>query len=531
MKNWKVTLLGFFIILALTLILRLYNLDSLPIFADEAIYIRWAQVMRAEPTLRFLPLSDGKQPLFMWSIIPSFKLFSDPLVAGRVVSVVTGMGTLVGIFVLSVLLFAPKKLRLLKDLKLLRKETQTINIGLMAALFYAISSFSVFFDRMALADSMLAMLCLWFIIFYYLTVVTLRLDLAMIAGFFLGAAFITKSPALFIALIAPILWLFVDWKKERLKIQLVILSFLSLVTYFLSLAIYNILRLGPNFHLLKSRTGDYVHPLSHVFSSPLDPFRSYIDRSFEYLLILGPWMLVVLGILGILFTSKNYLRQKVLLLALFIIPILVVSEFSKTMTARYIYFTLPYFYILAASAFLTSKRLVFNISRLLMVTFVLIGGYRSLQLISNPADAALPRSERSGYLEEWTAGTGIKEASDIIREYNLQNPNNKVVVGTEGYFGTLPDGLQVYLNDLPEVTVIGVGTDFTKIPSSLIESRDFGNKTYLLVNSSRFKHNEDEFDELGLIIVEKWQKADRPEGIRERVQHGKYDLLYLLELN
>jgi len=40
-------------------ILRLPNLTLQPIFADEAIYIRWAQVMRAESTLRFLPLSDG----------------------------------------------------------------------------------------------------------------------------------------------------------------------------------------------------------------------------------------------------------------------------------------------------------------------------------------------------------------------------------------------------------------------------------------------------------------------------------------
>ena len=58
---------------------RLYQLTLLPVFADEAIYIRWAQVMKAESTLRFLPLSDGKQPLFMWSVIPFFKLFSDQI--------------------------------------------------------------------------------------------------------------------------------------------------------------------------------------------------------------------------------------------------------------------------------------------------------------------------------------------------------------------------------------------------------------------------------------------------------------------
>src|SRR3989344_9342987 len=83
-------------IIALFFLLRLPNLTLQPIFADEAIYIRWAQVMRAEPTLRFLPLSDGKTPLFMWMMIPFFKVFEDPLYAGRFLSVLSGYLTLLG---------------------------------------------------------------------------------------------------------------------------------------------------------------------------------------------------------------------------------------------------------------------------------------------------------------------------------------------------------------------------------------------------------------------------------------------------
>ena len=71
-----------FVILLLAAALRLWNLNSLPIFADESIYVRWAQVMRAEPSLRFLPLSAGKQPFYMWLMIPALKLFTDPLLAG-----------------------------------------------------------------------------------------------------------------------------------------------------------------------------------------------------------------------------------------------------------------------------------------------------------------------------------------------------------------------------------------------------------------------------------------------------------------
>ena len=61
-------------ILLIAVILRFSYPNSLPVFADESIYIRWAQIMRSEATLRFLPLSDGKQPLFMWAAIPFLKI-------------------------------------------------------------------------------------------------------------------------------------------------------------------------------------------------------------------------------------------------------------------------------------------------------------------------------------------------------------------------------------------------------------------------------------------------------------------------
>jgi len=204
-KNWKLEIIREWrhaviiglVILFIALFLRLYNLTYLPIFVDEAIYIRWAQVMRAESTLRFLPLSDGKQPLFMWSIIPFLKIFSDPLFAGRFLSVLTGLGTMVGIFALVYYLFESRK------------------AALVASFIYAISPFSVFFDRMVLVDSMLTMFGVWTFFFGVLTAKTLRLDFAMITGFSL----LTKSPALFFAILLPTTWILSDWPKTKTLIN------------------------------------------------------------------------------------------------------------------------------------------------------------------------------------------------------------------------------------------------------------------------------------------------------------------------
>src|SRR3990167_7674400 len=133
-KEWKGTILAGILIFILGFGLRLYHLNLLPIFGDEAIYIRWAQIMRADPALRFVPLSDGKQPLQMWSMIPFLKIFTDPLFAGRLLSVLAGIATIVGVFLVTKLLFKSQK------------------IALIASSITAISPFMVFFDRMALVE-------------------------------------------------------------------------------------------------------------------------------------------------------------------------------------------------------------------------------------------------------------------------------------------------------------------------------------------------------------------------------------------
>ena len=95
---------NFFRFLILILISFLYffsrfqNLTSIPVFGDEAIYIRWAQIIQTEDTLRFIPQTDGKQPLFMWINAATLKIINDPLVAGRMISIFAGFGLVLALF-------------------------------------------------------------------------------------------------------------------------------------------------------------------------------------------------------------------------------------------------------------------------------------------------------------------------------------------------------------------------------------------------------------------------------------------------
>ncbi len=486
------------VLLAIGFLVRIISLTKLPIFADEAIYIRWSQVMRAEETLRFLPLSDGKQPLFMWLTIPFLKVFSNPLFAGRFVSVLAGTGTLLGILVLSFLLFRSKK------------------VSFVGGLMYLISPYSFFFDRMALVDSLLSFFGIWTVVFCILTVKKLRLDLAMITGFFLGGALLTKSPGLFFSLLIPLLVFFAPLKgRSKNNISLLIrLAAYFTVIYLIGYGFYNILRLGPNFHLIASRNLDYVFPIKHIFEDPLNPFLGNFKAWLSWIYYLAPGVLVLFLPFSLYYLLRKDYLKLLILAALIIIPLGSEFEYAKVFTARYVLFTIPFLIILASSAFLSESKVIKNILWVILGVFVIFSLAQDFLFLTNPEKAFLPSEERSGYLEGWTAGTGIAETADYLRASYLKNPNQQIVVGTEGYFGTLPDGLEIYLNDLPQIKVLGVGLNLTKLPESLSRSDKSGNPTYLVINNIRLNLDPARNN---LKLINSFPKAQKPNGSIEKL--------------
>src|SRR3989344_3822794 len=159
--NLKDILLGFGLV-ALFFLSRIIYLDKLPIFSDEGIYIHWARIAWHDASWRFISLTDGRQPLQTWGTIPFLKLFPQNLLfGGRMFSVAKGF-----------------------------------------------TSFFLFYDRIALADSAVNAGFIWILFFSILVVRTLRLDLALLFGIIAGMAMLTKSSVrLFIMLsaFAPIL--------------------------------------------------------------------------------------------------------------------------------------------------------------------------------------------------------------------------------------------------------------------------------------------------------------------------------------
>ncbi len=495
-KENKLSIILSLLIFILYFAFRLPNLTLQPIFADEAIYIRWAQVMKAEPTLRFISLTDGKTPLFMWAMIPFFKVFNDPLVAGRFLSVLSGFVTLLGVLFLGWKFFKPK-------------------VGLWAAFLIAITPFAVFFDRMALVDSMLAAFSIWSLNLGLLLVKYQRVDLAMFLGYALGGGLLTKTPGMFNILALPVTLVTFSWLDHKRQSKLVKLFALWILALGITFVIYNMLRLGPGFSNLTSRNQDYVFSPLELVGRPLDPFIPHLhDLADWFPKLFTPIILVfIFAGAALAFMKKN--RYVIAILLWLLVPLTIECFLLRTFTARYILSSIPPMLFLAGWAISEITALIkLKTSVLVSALIILLSAWplvTNYYLLTAPEKADLPRSERSGYLEGWTAGYGFPE---IAKYLTNQSKNGLVIVGTEGFFGTLPDGLQIYLDKYGhsvdkehQVLIVGSKAEISEElrKSALIQP------TFFVANRAEFLGQEN------IQLIKAFPKVKKPDGTTNNI--------------
>jgi len=357
----------------------------------------------------------------------------------------------------------------------------------------------------------LSMFGVWSMVFAVLTAKYLRLDTAMLAGFALGGALLTKSPGIFFLIFFPATFFLANLPKYFIGLEFLKLAGLWIVSGIIGYGLYNILRLGPEFHMINLRNQDYVFPLSHALTNPWDPLQFRVKEIIEWFWALVPMTSLLAAVGAIILGWKKHWRVFLPLLAWLLVPLVVQAEYAKVFTARYLLFTIPPLFILAALG-ITSVKLKTKTFWVVVALVSLPSLYIDYLFLTAPQKAPLPRVERSGYLELWTAGTGIREVAQFIKVEHEKDPNTQIVVGTEGYFGTLPDGLMIYVADIPKVVVTGVGLSISTVSDSLYEAKKAGNKVYLVVNTSRLEVKP---EQLGYNMLASYPKAMQPSGMTE----------------
>ncbi len=450
---------------------------------DEAIYSYWAQVALNDPANRFISLEDGKQPLFIWLAAISQYFINDPLIASRLVSVFAGFFSIVGIYLLSKELFDEK-------------------VAKIASLLYLIVPFTLLYDRIALYDSLLTMLGIYAIFFSVKMAKTPRLDLAMLNGFAIGLAMITKSSGNFFLYLLPVSLVLFDFKLKAFWKRAAIWLGLSAITLVLSQSIYNSLRLSQLFYLISRKNTEFIRPLSQVLKNPLEFFHSNSSAIIGWVVTYLTIPLFVLFIAGLIIALYKKNLKIFYLFILILAPFLAESFFNKILYARFVLFYFPYILIITAFAIshvLEKYQKNQKIVLAAIAVLLLMPAFTSFKLLTDPSNAKIPKNDSEQYFNSWPAGYGIEETVSLLKS---QSVDQKINVGTEGTFGLLPFALNIYFFKNDSVHISSYWPlDENNLPEQILESAK-KNKTYFIFNA-----NQKEINNPKLRFIAKYKKG------------------------
>lgn len=418
------------LIITFFFVTRLINLDKLPIFTDEGIYIRWAKVAWHDPAWRFISLTDGRQPLQTWATIPFLKLFpNNALLAGRLFAISTGFLALTGLFSLIFYLFGKKA-------------------AYISSFFYIFTPYFLFYDRLALMDSGINAFIIWILFLSILMVRNLNLDIALIFGITSGVAMLGKSSTQFfigLSALAPILL-----NKERLpEYAKKIINYFILFFIGISIAVvmYNIQRLSPFFHYVGEKNHTFIYTISELIK---EPFKSVWFNFYSipyYVLMESSFLIIFTGFIGWVLLLKKALKLGLYLTAWTLIPYVVFCFVAKVMYPRYIIFFASLFIIY--SSYLITL-ISYRLKILLLVLFTISVAYFDYTILFDYKNIPLPEIDRGQYITGGSSGYGIKEIVDYARNLSQNKP---VKILTEGNFGMAGDVLDVFIRPADKITI------------------------------------------------------------------------------
>ncbi|MDQ3098858.1 MAG: glycosyltransferase family 39 protein [bacterium] len=490
-KTEKYLALGFVFTFFLS---RLINLTILPIFTDEAIYIRWSEIiwsvrsLEGAASLVFIPLSDGKQPLFFWIGGFFMQFIPDHLWAGRFPAVISGFASMIGMWLLGHELFKNKK------------------IAWLSALIYLVLPFTLLYDRMMLADAMLTMWGIWSMYLSLILLRTLNLKVAIVLGIVYGLGLLTKSPALFYWVLTPVTLLFIKnpnrepdesplgitdyffwkWDKDTWNIVLRWIGLYSLAVI-IGNAMMSIQRVSGLYHMIGRKNTEFLISTEDFLERPFALFSgNMIGMSIWFLGYLG-LALVICAAIGFIRGVIKLDKRIIYLFILFILPWVASASRAKVLYPRYLLFFTPQLLLIIAFGIYVILRYAGKLSytstksievpllvKSTLLTLILFSSLNfSYQILFSPTTAPFPLQDKEQYVEGWPSGYGVDEIYAFLKtEFEK---NNKLAVGTEGTFGLMPFALQIKFYDKlyhakpGESLFIDGYWPFINVPQKLVE--------------------------------------------------------------
>ncbi|MCD8527059.1 hypothetical protein LRY65_02475 [Candidatus Woesebacteria bacterium] len=226
------------------------------------------------------------------------------------------------------------------------------------------------------------------------------------------------------------------------------------------MATFFLLRISPSFGSLFGRSSDFTYSVSEVLAAGGVTVWNNIVR-------VTPWIstylrpeLITLTLIALVVSKYRKMHWLLWLTALtFAAPLLILG---KTLHPRYFLPVAPFITLSAAFMVHEAWEMIRKKEswEMTVIFFVLIGFYviGSLRFLFfsyyEPNQIPFVLHDREQYLTEWSSGHGLAETRDLVVQE--VHDGNYVTVITEGSFGSLPDGLLLYFDRIPEIESVRI---------------------------------------------------------------------------
>ena len=422
------------LLVLLYLLTRLINLTALPIFNDESIYLDWGWREFTEPHNLYFSLFDGKQPFLMW-IFGFFEiLIPDQLFAGRLVSVIAGFLSLIGIYLVS---------RKLADKK----------IAYVAMLLYIVIPIFTFYDRQALMESAISCVGIWAFYLFILNVTKPKLIYGISLGAVLGIGLFIKSTPLIFLLTIFLITFYVIYNSNNSKFKKKFL-FVQIISFLVSQIILLPLYSQPRFQEIALLNSRYSYSITDVLGNFWPILFANSKDTIELLFFYFTPILFALLIIGTAVMIRNESRLSKFLVSWLMLNIISFILLTKSPSTRYIVALLPLSTIICSYAILKfarakKKTLVFSSLGIYIALFttaiLILSPINYFYLLNN-----YTKFSDMGYINGWTSGYGIEDARKLILK---ESKGKTIKVEVRHDYGNPEDAMYVYFHKSKNIKI------------------------------------------------------------------------------
>lgn len=417
------------VVLAAFLAFQAIFILTYPPFNDESIHLAWARVMMENPEMRFISMVwGGKQPLPFWFFgIAESVLPLSPFAAGRLVSLLFSLLTIIGIYKLT---------------KIVNNQTAAI----AASLGFALSPMAIFFGSQVLMESMVGAVIIWSLYLLLKIEKQPAIKRSIVLGIMLGLGFWIKSTVgivIGLSVLTLIFFIIRNYKQAKRLVISLVLTLLIISLILIPLVTH------PSYQALTVWNARYGMTIKELFQFPITMWWNNTVAGSIWLLVYSTPLFVLIAFLGVKKSRLLFIWS----IVLFFSTVLLI----KIPYSRYFFPALiPIFphFGMGASELVKKKT-----GKYLFVSSLVLEGIVSLILVFSPPTffqlfkTISPKINDEYLIKGWESGYGVPEAIAYLKAQSALSP---IVILTRQDGGNPEDAMITAFWNNPRAEVIQI---------------------------------------------------------------------------